>query len=132
MSLIILIVLVQFIIICIVVVLLINKNQIIKAKEGMCKALKKIINDKVKRVGMGEVYVFPPKGIVTNKESFFDTSEIKPKIDSIAEDINNKSSLIITDLKLELYKSMKETLEEKGYIVTLEESNKEKDYEIEL
>lgn len=71
---------------------------------------------------MGEVYVFPPKGI---------TSEIKPKIDSIAEDIN-KSSLIITDLKLELYKSMKETLEEKGYIVTLEESNKEKDYEIEL
>lgn len=38
MSLTILIVLVQFIIICIVVVLLINKNQIIKAKEGMCKA----------------------------------------------------------------------------------------------
>lgn len=42
MSLTILIVLVQFIIICIVVVLLINKNQIIKAKEGMCKALKKL------------------------------------------------------------------------------------------
>ncbi len=39
MSLTTLIVLVQFIIICILVVLLINKNQIIKAKEGMCKAL---------------------------------------------------------------------------------------------
>lgn len=61
MSLTTLIVLVQFIIICILVVLLINKNQIIKAKEGMCKALEKIINDKVKRVGMGEVYVFAPK-----------------------------------------------------------------------
>ena len=75
MSLTTLIVLVQFIIICILVVLLINKNQIIKAKEGMCKVLEKIINDKVKRVGMGEVYVFTPKGIVTNKESFFDINE---------------------------------------------------------
>lgn len=61
MSLTTLIVLVQFIIICILVVLLINKNQMIKAKEEMCKALERSINDKVKRVGMGEVYVFAPK-----------------------------------------------------------------------
>lgn len=54
------------------------------------------------RSGKGEVYVFR-----------------NTWIDAFAEDINNKSSLIITDLKLELYKSMKETLEEQGYIVRL-------------
>ena len=54
------------------------------------------------RSGKGEVYVFR-----------------NTWIDAFAEDINNKSSLITTDLKLELYKSMKETLEEQGYIVRL-------------
>ncbi len=84
MSLTILIVLVQFIIICILVASLINRNQIIKAKEEMCKALEKIINDKVKRVGMGEVYVFTPKQsdyeVVTKKDVSFNDLLNSPKL----------------------------------------------------
>lgn len=54
------------------------------------------------RSGKGEIYVFR-----------------NTWIDAFAEDIKNRSSLIITDLKLELYKSMKGVLEDQGYIVRL-------------
>lgn len=84
MSLTTLIILVQSIIICILVASLINRNQIIKAKEEMCKALEKIINDKVKRVGMGEVYVFTPKQsdyeVVTKKDVSFNDLLNSPKL----------------------------------------------------
>lgn len=54
------------------------------------------------RSGKGEIYVFR-----------------NTWIDAFAKDIKNRSSLIITDLKLELYKSMKGALEKQGYIVRL-------------
>lgn len=54
------------------------------------------------RSGKGEIYVFR-----------------NTWIDAFAEDIKNRASVILPDLKLELYKSMKETLEDQGYIVRL-------------
>lgn len=74
----------------------------------------------ITRSGKGEMFVFPMIDIYSRAGLVIDKATHKPKTDTDGKpmiDMSKRSSLIVTDPKLELYANSFDTLKERGYNV---------------